>query len=352
VDEIKTDLLSRVASIGNLRYLCMWESDVCMDIIRLNAFFPDQKGIRKPETIEPRNLLLVLDKSLHCRSVTVESDEPLYIATLLSLDLARIVKIKDHMERMREVWIMVSKKLGGIPANVAIHENLVLPFPGFRWAPRTLLYAPQSIFEFDIGYKNQRWGAEQLGRLTSKGLRVRFPGFLIRPNPRPKDLKLHPWAGFKLINGFMIYFKGDDNRRYAIHDGYRSRVINNQSEAKCQEYDATHLSPISDAIQRGNCAIVLEEELPEESLDKITHGILVKMNEYTENVHRIISSSSELVVQKVMPIMVSLLREPAIIMQETFQRLAYQLRDESITKQLAAIEDEESDEHKAMSIKR
>lgn len=236
MDKIKTDLLSGVASMGNLRYLCMAESDINMELIRLKAFFPYQKGTGKPEALEAKALLQVLDKSFHYRSVTVESDEPLCITTLLSLDLTKIVKIEDHMERMREVWIMVSEKLGGIPANVVIHENLVLPFPGFRWAPRTLLYAPQSIFEFEVGYKDNRWGAEQLGGLTSKGLRVRFPGFLIRPNPRPEGLKLHPWAGFKRINEYMIYFKGDDDRWYAIHDGYRSRVINHQSEAECEEY--------------------------------------------------------------------------------------------------------------------
>lgn len=49
-----------------------------------------------------------------------------------------------------------------------------------------------------------------------------------------------------------------------------------------------------------------------------------------------------------MPIVVSLLREPEIIMQETFQQLVYQLQDESITRQLAAIEDKESKEYKAI----
>jgi hypothetical protein len=348
VDKIKTDLLSGVASMSNLRYLCMAESDINMELIRLKAFFPYQKGTGKPETLEAKALLQVLDKSFHYRSVTVESDEPLCITTLLSLDLTKIVKIEDHMERMREEWIMVSEKLGGIPANVVIHENLVLPFPGFRWAPRTLLHAPQSIFEFEVGYKDNWWGAEQLGGLTSKGLRVRFPGFLIRPNSRPEGLKLHPWAGFKRINGYIIYFKGDNDRWYANHDGYRSRVINHQSNAECEEYDAKHLSPISDAIQRGTCAIVLENELPEERLNSITQGILVEMNEDTENVHRTISSSSELVVQRVMPIVVSLLSKPTIIVQETIRRLAYQLRDDNITRQLAEIEDEESEEHKAM----
>jgi hypothetical protein len=49
----------------------------------------------------------------------------------------------------------------------------------------------------------------------------------------------------------------------------------------------------------------------------------VEMNELTENVYRTISSCSELVVQEVMPVMVTLLREPEVIMQETFKRLAY-----------------------------
>jgi hypothetical protein len=110
----------------------------------------------------------------------------------------------------------------------------------------------------------------------------------------------------------MIYFKGDDDRWYGIHDGYRSMVIDHRSKAECQEYDATHLSPISDAIQRGACAIVLEEELPSKSHGNNTQGILVEMNEDTENVHRTILPSSELIVKKVMPIGVSLLREPEL----------------------------------------
>jgi hypothetical protein len=58
----------------------------------------------------------------------------------------------------------------------------------------------------------------------------------------------------------------------------------------------------------------------------------VEINEDTEDVYHTISSSSELAVHKVMPILVSLLNEPEIIMQETIQRLAYQLRDDSINR--------------------
>jgi hypothetical protein len=151
----------------------------------------------------------------------------------------------------------------------------------------------------------------------------------------PNNYRLHYISSF------------EPNLGISWHD-FKTRNIDHRSKAECQEYDATHLSPISDAIQRGACAIILEEELPSKSHGNNTQGILVEMNEDTENVHRTIPSGSELVVKKVMPIVVSLLREPEIIMQETFQRLAYQLRDESIPQQLAAIEDEESEEHKAM----
>jgi hypothetical protein len=54
--------------------------------------------------------LLALQIGLLYRTVTVPSDEPLCIATLMSLNMNDIVAIDDEQKRMRKVWELIADK--------------------------------------------------------------------------------------------------------------------------------------------------------------------------------------------------------------------------------------------------
>jgi len=73
-------------------------------------------------------MLSWLDQALQYRSVSVMSDEPLCIATLLGLDISQVLKHSNHDDRMEEMWTLISEKFGGIPAGVAFFEDNTFTF--------------------------------------------------------------------------------------------------------------------------------------------------------------------------------------------------------------------------------
>ena len=62
---------------------------------------------RKTNSIAP--ILSILDRALNDRTVTVPSDEPLCIMTLLSLDSKPIVTVDTAEDRMQQVWKQIAK---------------------------------------------------------------------------------------------------------------------------------------------------------------------------------------------------------------------------------------------------
>lgn len=116
-------------------------------IIRMINFAPgppiEYHGDRREDlgTIEP---------GLHNRSVSVSSDEPLLIANLLDLDVAKILigpcplancsKSNCDHSRIYRMWLLMPTAFRGIPRNVLLRVGPRLSEPGFRWALSTLLY--------------------------------------------------------------------------------------------------------------------------------------------------------------------------------------------------------------------
>lgn len=81
----------------------------------------------------------LLNRKLGNRSVTVESDEALRIATLLDLEMHRILRHEFHEDRMKEIWRFIS-----IDAGIIFIQVERLNLQGFRWAPKSLLH-PRSV---------------------------------------------------------------------------------------------------------------------------------------------------------------------------------------------------------------
>lgn len=110
------------------------------------------------------------------RSVTVPSDEPLLIATLLGLDLSRILA-SEPIRRMSILWQMIGTSKFGINKFIIFHLGAKIDERGFRWALQSLLPRDSHYF---VPVPN---GQEDRGFLTTdpnaKGLVVELAGLRV-----------------------------------------------------------------------------------------------------------------------------------------------------------------------------
>lgn len=179
-------------------------------------------------------VLRYLQDALNFRAVSVPGDEPLCIATILGLDIRRIIAQTGEnaaQKRMAIVWEQIPRLLGGIPPDVIFHVDNPLDIVGFRWAPRSLLaaefqqstmndtgdpYAERQFFDSAMSLTDRStrfdWSPDtEIAQLVSegdrKGLRGSYPGFIVYARPysgvdtAPEQYRLHPWDGVLAQDG-------------------------------------------------------------------------------------------------------------------------------------------------------
>ena len=88
-----------------------------MNSLRLWIFFAVSKDKNSIASV-----LSILDCALNDRAVTVPSDEPLCIITLLSLDSKPVVAVDTAENRMQKVWKQITKQYNGIPVNITFMD--------------------------------------------------------------------------------------------------------------------------------------------------------------------------------------------------------------------------------------
>ena len=126
------------------------------------------------------------------RSVTVPSDEPLIIATLLALDLSQILA-SDPAERMNTLWRIIGTSPSGIDKHILFHMGPKLHERGLRWAPQSLLFV-DSHFAILKPDKHENRGFLATN-CNAMGLVVELAGFRISFAKPAKGLPKH-LAGF------------------------------------------------------------------------------------------------------------------------------------------------------------
>ena len=143
--------------------------------------------------------LSLLDDSLKHRGVSVLTDEPLCIGTLMSLDLAAILAVAPKENRMQKFWDLIAAKQGGIPSQIIFFEEQRLKASGYGWAPQSFLEMERGIH--DLHSRMVRWNDPRLAPITPKGLRVRYPGYVITGIDDYRDLRpRNPLPGFQRIS--------------------------------------------------------------------------------------------------------------------------------------------------------
>ena len=143
-------------------------------------------------------------RGLFYRSVTVPSDEPLIIATLLALDLGPILDAEPE-EHMKKLWRIIGTSPPGVDKYILFHMGPKLHERGFRWAPRSLLSVDR---HFIIPPPSEQENRGYLATATddsTQGLVVELAGFRISIAKHAKGLPDH-------LAGFDSRPKNDNDR--------------------------------------------------------------------------------------------------------------------------------------------
>lgn len=184
-------------------------------IWRFNTFMT-LFGVQRNESQGAQFVNVML--GLTYRSVTVPSDEPLIIATLLAFDLSKILESELVEERMKVFWGIMGTPPSGIDKHLLFHIAPKLNERGFRWALRSVLSVDRdSAPRNNVEPKNQGVLATSG---NAKGLVVELAGFRISIAKPAKGLPKH-LAGFNSkpsshLDRHMLLLKDCEGRWYLL----------------------------------------------------------------------------------------------------------------------------------------
>ncbi|RDW77860.1 hypothetical protein BP5796_05712 [Coleophoma crateriformis] len=340
--------------------LKLWTSDVwyrgpvsaIMDEISFLRSFFYHEDYRRPQVN-----LSILDSALKHRSVTVPSDEPLCIGTLMSLDMSAITSVAEQ-SRMCQVWDLLIKSPCGVPSGIIFLPEARLDTPGLRWAPKSMLgFAARDGGQ---GGRSQDWKTPRAEAKTPFGLRVRFPGFRLHPPVYNDGLPRDAFAGSlrtrdgtvqALLEDF-IYFRTPDDSLFKFFRAdaeYECRIEGNDNE-RAWRIGMTH--PLHHLASTGHCALLLRQIPTSEktsegksqgvivsTVEALTDGHVSPTDEKIDNVKEVAVRSEGLVIA------CGCGPEEKLVVK-TIEQIAMQVRKHELTRKLCEIGDVENEEYK------
>lgn len=119
--------------------------------------------------------LISLGDSLLHRTTSKPADETFCLASLLGLDVSRLVSYETPEKRMQEFL----SSLQNVPSNILFSDAPKLSTPGFRWSPRTFLTLNSNL--------TAHWQGKNVtpdAYCDGQGLQVHLPGYIIRIDKR------------------------------------------------------------------------------------------------------------------------------------------------------------------------
>lgn len=255
--------------LADARYMRIWQ-DIAIEQVHLRGWFKSIEDETKPSALN----LVSLQRALHFRTVSDPADEPLCIATLLSLDQTYVVAASTLQDRMVRVWELVAKKLSGTaPARILFSSDETLDVPGWRWAPRSLLGASYAAKDsaMDVHHRIMRfraWRSDVLetedttrnsGVPTPWGLRVQMSGYVLKSVPLLPHLPLHPWERVAGSHEDMILVKHTASGRWLrLMDFYRLEMGRRWSPEERREYDRKTDNLLCRLIDNGGQALLCD----------------------------------------------------------------------------------------------
>jgi hypothetical protein len=266
---------------------------------------------------------------------------------------------------MARVWELIAKRAAGDPSLPASVIFLVevgdsLDFPGWRWAPKTLMVAHTEDSVIDFSMATSRFnvtGPNKLGVVllndeedtdrdpsqvpSCSGFKVHFPGFILKPSFRCSVIhEYYPWDGTTNPIEDKIIIRNEVTREFmSVADLKRSRIVDTSSKEALKQHDLREPRPLGNEIHAGNCAIIYDPAMA--AGDAVMYGLLVRISE------RITGKSTILKVRKVRPVVLGKLKPAAQLVAERLDGLATQAAGERFTKDLVDIKDRQSVDYAA-----
>ncbi len=220
--------------------------------------------------------LTLLDRALSYRNTTVPSDEPLCIATLMHLNIDRILPLSGE-ERMTAIWDLIAEKNeGGLPCRMVFLEGPKLERKGYHWAPSTLLPSCEKFYSFQA--RVTRWYETPRGTLTPEGLLAPYPGYRLLPTkisatrapatsmPYPDgqqdtakalNFNHNPWGALVQVPEFRLKFKDTSTQIWYLI--CTNPVANALTSG--QAPSSISCLPLSAMVARRDFAIILHAEI-------------------------------------------------------------------------------------------
>jgi hypothetical protein len=294
--------------------------------------------------------LVDLQRALNFRTVSVPSDEPLCIATLMDLDARYISATLDAEERMTRVWELISRAKEGLPSKMIFYLDEALSTPGWRWAPKSLLgsSAGDSIWSFDhraLRFNDMIFPEESdysnFGIPTPMGLKVKLPGCRLKPQPLVPELPLDPWEGFIPNEDEILLQDNVTGRWMRIIDWYRSTKIVAWTTEERMAYDNKVNKPLARSILTGKCALLYDQE---QAHDVGTRTCIMVQVDELDEAQRVDPSlnlgegESALMARGRRPVILSPLTEADERMKNTLKGLACRVAADKVTQDLIKID--------------
>jgi hypothetical protein len=292
--------------------------DIANEFLRLASFFHFKNlNVSRAD-------LSVLGEALQYRGVSVASDEPLCIGTLMSLDLDLIVRVQPE-DRMKKAWELIAESRGGIPAQMIFFEEQRINALGWRWAPSSFLTIERGIFGGET--RSVRWRDAQLGQLKPLGLRVTFPGYRISIRQYPDEMPQNPWSEMRQIpESYLNFREAETGQWYRISDKkYAFLERSWTADEQREEYNELKRFPLHDLACTGEAVVILGGWRTSTSTESqgVADGILEDIDLLGGRKEILVSTKIHLVVTPLLP-------ENGYI-YDSVEKLALRLRDSPIT---------------------
>ncbi len=209
----------------------------------------------------------MLQRAIHFRTVSVQSDEPLCIAVLMSLQIEGLTSLTDGEERMARVWAALAQTLGGFSTSLVFYLEETLSLKGWRWAPKSLLGSLGEDSTMGMDERSLRFSVPKpvtpfsVGIPTPRGLRMKAHGGFLTATPIRENFGLQPWKGVtkNVIEAHVLIYREATKDWFRLADWHRSRKLGSWSAEERKAYDQKHPSPIFDCIQSNNAALIFKD---------------------------------------------------------------------------------------------
>lgn len=222
--------------------------DLLINIHGLTVFSPYRKSSDRDPSPGVGNLLQALEH----RSVSVPSDEPLLIGSLMHLDIEKILQSPADL-RMRTMWSLLWSVPRGIPQNILFRTGPKLSaIKGYRWAPATMLIPGDPSNAAINTLSGDRYPAMP----SADGLWIRLPGYILSI-PKPQ-------VGLPVNNGSFGDKSGDAEMYMRDPNGLWYTALPISHPSPSVEDNNRERSPFNEIIQGRprSHAILLASQFP------------------------------------------------------------------------------------------